>query len=389
MNADVLPISQLAAPRAYAQARRGFLAPYFASERSLGLIFPDNDRLLPGENSDPKLLKHAFAGLLDLALQDDVPLTELESHPHLCLCGEQAAERAWLRSIMLSSDASGEKNDADRRSQTALMLCRLIEMYEPPDISNWLSRVLIADPTTSEDPRLSTLPIVPAWRGVVLRRWYTWAWRDLWRWLVNTKATGVVPISQLQGALADELPSCTVAEFRRSLPPGIVGGSLLDAEYDPSVASIEHSGARNFAWLVIGASRSGRLDEQVGAYFESPERERRNYELTPAWFENFLDLRNDRPLKDVSIELIGLLLARSQRIAYAKSALVNGRWKVPTRLTVRDGYAFRDADEGGGPVSLRWDQLTQVMSGLGLVKRVRDGQTSAERWNLVKSGVNE
>jgi hypothetical protein len=38
-------------------------------------------------------------------------------------------------------------------------------------------------------------------------------------------------------------------------------------------------------------------------------------------------------------------------------------------------------------VSLRWDQLTQVMSGLGMVRRVPgDPRGAAERWTLVRNG---
>ncbi|MET3718941.1 hypothetical protein [Arthrobacter sp. UYEF21] len=385
MSDGVLRVSELAAPGSYAQAKRGFLGPYLASERSLGLLLADDQHMHPGANSDHKVLQHAFAGLLDLAVLDEIPSLELDEWPSLCLCGEQAAERAWLRSVMFPASTVSVRSGSDRRSQTSLMLCRLIEMFEPEDISNALSRKLIADSRTYEDPQLQGLQIVPAWRGVVLRRWYTWAWRDLWRWLVNENVIGVVPVSQLQGALAEQLPEQTVAKFRRNLPPGMVAGSLVDAEYDGSVRALG-PGPRNLAWLIIGAGRSGQLGEQVGPYFEGGERELRNYELTPVWLQAFLDQRDDRPLRDVAVELCAILLARSQRIALAKSTFKNGHWRVPARVTLRDGYVFRDSNEGGGPVSLRWDQLTQVMCGLGMVKRVRGDQGQRDRWTLGANG---
>lgn len=384
MSDGVLRVAKLAAPESYAQAKRGFFGPYLASERSLGLLLADDQNMLPGERSDRRMLHEGFDGLLDLAMLDEIPCSVLEDWPSLCLCGEQAAERSWLRSVMFPASTASERSGSDRRSQTALMLSRLIEMYEPEDISNTLSRKLIADSQTYDDRQLQGLQIVPAWRGVALRRWYTWAWRDLWRWLVNENVIGVVPVSQFQGALAEQLPEQTVAQFRRNLPPGMVEGSLMDAEYDGSVCELG-DGPRNLAWLVIGAGRSGRLGEHMGPYFEGGERELRNYELTPLWLQEFLDQRDGRSIRDVGVELCGILLARSQRIALAKSTFKKGQWRVPARVTIRDGYVFRDSNEGGGPVSLRWDQLTQVMCGLGMVKRVRDGHGQGDRWTL---GVN-
>lgn len=105
---------------------------------------------------------------------------------------------------------------------------------------------------------------------------------------------------------------------------------------------------------------------------------------------DFLNQRSDRSVRDVAHELTGVLLARSQRVAMSKASFTKGRWRVPTRLTVRDGYAFRVSNEGGGPVSLRWDQLTQVMSGLGMVKRVPgDTGGTAERWTLARNGQDQ
>lgn len=385
MQDGELHVAKLAAPNSYAQAKRGFLGPYLASERLLRLISPEGELIAPGRNSDEGVLNRAFEGLLELARMDSVSCDALENYLHLCLCGRDASERSWLRSVMFPVQRPGEIA-SDRRSQTALMLRRLIEMYEPDNLSTELSRKLIADSATYTDDQLGKLAILPAWRGVVLRRWYTWAWRDLWRWLVNDQMTGAVPLVQLQGALSEQLPDQKLSSFRNDLPHGMDGTNLFDAEYQPEIGAME-SGSRNLAWLLIGASRVGRLSEHVAPYFESPERERRNYELTPSWLNDFMDRRNAHSVRDVAFELSGVLLARSQRVAMSKSSFVNGRWRVPTRLTVRDGYAFRESNEGGGPVSLRWDQLTQVMSGLGMVRRVpSDLGTSVDHWTLTRNG---
>lgn len=386
MQDGELDVARLAAPKAYAQAKRGFLGPYLASERLLRLITPEGELIAPGQNSNESVLKRAFEGLLGLARMDSVSCEALENYKHLCLCGQDAFERHWLRSVMFPAQLPGEIVTPDRRSQTATMLRRLIEMYEPENLSAELSRKLIADSRTYTDNQLGNLAILPAWRGVVLRRWYTWAWRDLWRWLINEKMTGAVPIVQLQSALSEQLPHQKLSSFRNDLPHSMDGKNLFDAEYQPEIGAMD-PGSRNLAWLLIGASRVGRLSEHVAPYFESPARERRNYELTPSWLKDFMDRRNDYPVRDVAFELSGVLLARSQRVAMSKSSFVNGRWRVPTRLTVRDGYAFRESNEGGGPVSLRWDQLTQVMSGLGMVRRVPYGPgASADRWTLTQNG---
>jgi hypothetical protein len=389
MRDGELNVSALAASGSYAQASRGFLGPYLASERLLGLITSGAELMSPGPKSDERGLKLAFEGLLDLAKMDSIPCSILEGYPSLCLCGQHALERSWLRSIMFPPQLLGDVATHSRRTQTALMLCRLIEMYEPDNLSLELSRKLIADSRTYSDDQLRHLEILPAWRGVVLRRWYTWAWRDLWRWLVNEQMTGAVPTAQLQNALSEHLPDQKLSNFRMELPEGVQKGRLVDAEYDPATSSLE-AGPRNLAWLMIGAGRVGQLSDHVAPYFESTERERRNYELSPSWLRDFLNQRSDHSVRDVAHELTGVLLARSQRVAMSKASFTNGRWRVPTRLTVRDGYAFRESNEGGGPVSLRWDQLTQVMSGLGMVKRVPgDTRGTAERWTLARNGRDQ
>ncbi len=389
MRDGELHVAALAASGSYAKATRGFLGPYLASERLLGLIASGGELMSPGPKSDEEGLKLAFKGLLDLAQMDSIPCNTLDGYSNLCLCGQHALERNWLQSIMFPPRLLGDVATHSRRTQTALMLCWLIGMYEPDNLSLELSRKLIADSRTYTDDQLRHLEILPAWRGVVLRRWYTWAWRDLWRWLVNEQMTGAVPIAQLQNALSDHFPDQKLSNFRMELPEGVQRGRLVDAEYDPAISSLE-AGPRNLAWLMIGAGRVGQLSDHVAPYFESTERERRNYELSPSWLRDFLNQRSDHSMRDVAHELTGVLLARSQRVAMSKASFTNGRWRVPTRLTVRDGYAFRESNEGGGPVSLRWDQLTQVMSGLGMVKRVPgDTRGMAERWTLARNGRDQ
>ncbi|MFD1211093.1 hypothetical protein ACFQ36_03420 [Arthrobacter sp. GCM10027362] len=108
MSDGELNVAKLAAARSYAQAKRGFLGPYLASERLLGLVTPGGELLHPGPNADARRLESAFEGLLDLALKDSIPCDVLEDYSSLCLCGRDARERGWLRSLMFPNQLMGE-----------------------------------------------------------------------------------------------------------------------------------------------------------------------------------------------------------------------------------------------------------------------------------------
>ena len=56
----------------------------------------------------------------------------------------------------------------------------------------------------------------------------------------------------------------------------------------------------------------------------------------------------------------------SSRVAFAKGQFRTGGWHIPTRIAVFDGYLLRDSDGAGGGISLRWDALAQVLTGIGL-----------------------
>lgn len=363
----LVPVADLAGPRAYAQAKRGFLGPYLGSERAMGLVSDAGGGLQPGSWVAESGMPRLFAGLKDLALQDQVALADLESRSDLCVCGQGGRERPWLSQVFFP-DLVDPASPAAKRRQTAIMLLRLVEMYSPDDVSRGLEQQLVADTWVRQDATLSGLDVVPAWRGVVLRRWFSGAWRDLWAWLVNEQLTSAVPTAVLREVLTDQLPNMTVREFLFDLPAAMEEGEPTSAEFHRDVGDL-NAGSRSLARIMIGATRAGKLGEREAPYFENRALEARNRELTPHWMLNYLDERMSRSMKLVGPEIIDLVLRRAQRVAMAKASYKDGRLVIPSRVGVRDGVVFADSREGGGPVSLRWNQLAQVLCGLGYLER--------------------
>ena len=90
----------------------------------------------------------------------------------------------------------------------------------------------------------------------------------------------------------------------------------------------------------------------------------------------------DRPLRDFAVWLTHQLVARAERIALMKASFdyKAGRFRIPTRVFVRDGYVFKDSEEAGGGIALRWGSAFDVMSGVGFVTPA-DG-----RWVVTDAG---
>lgn len=369
-----LRLSEVAKPGSYAESKRGFLGPYIGSERGLGLVSDEGGQLQPGSRAETDPMPPSFHGLIDMARRDTVLTQDLEDRHEWCVCGRDAPETAWLRRVFLPKEVMPAGQD-DKRSQTMRMLLRLIELYTPATIGRGLEAHLVAQQDLDSDPVLRDLEVVDAWRGVVLRRWFAWGWRDLWAWLVNDHLASAAYVSDFCDGLADHLPSTSLRKFIHGLPDPMAGGRPTAAEFDDELTSWD-KGALSFAWIVLGSQRQDRLGEREAVYFTSEDRERRNAELTPAWTKSYLDDRSGQNVRDVSVDLVRRVLRRSQRVAMAKAKVESGRLIVPSRVHVRDDVVVADSREGGGPVSLRWDQMCQVLGGLGLVSKVDD------RWQV-------
>jgi hypothetical protein len=270
----------------------------------------------------------------------------------------------------------------ERRSQTLRLLARLIELRAPTYVSVESAQSLVGDPATYTDPTLAGLDAATAWRGVVQRSWYVEAWRSLWAWTINTMPPAVRVEhlgDRLAEALIADLPAATLGDLIDSLPAGVgADGQPTIVDRVSPIVDLP-AGTRQFAQIIIGTGRAGRLPERIGDYFENQDRERRNRQLTPTGFGDWLQDRRHRSVADVARELTALMLHRSQRVALAKGRFRSDGWRIPTRLASIDGRLVTDTPEPGGGISLRWETAAQVMVGLGIIS----WSTSDNQWSLV------
>lgn len=369
LGSGSLDVAHLSTPGMYAQSTWGFWGPYRGSEALLGLTRWEGSNLAPGEGLVLAEVREALAPVLELARLDVVETGALEAHPECCMCGcANAADGQLLRALLVPTNADPRSNGG-RRSATIRLILRLLQLHEVRSVTRDGWPILAYDPSLTDDPVCSGLVITDAWRGVVLRNRSVLGWRDMWAELVNSIG-GLATIASLGDLLADALPAGTVRSYHESLPDVGEGGLLLPAEIDPTVTN-RNVFDRCLALVLLGAARVGRLPDRVAAYFQDPSEAMQ--ELTPSWAAGRVADWQQRSLHDFARWLVGVLVARSQRVALMKASFSrkSGTFRVPARVFVRDGLVFRDSGESGGAVSLRWDQLASVMVGVGLCSAER------------------
>lgn len=247
-----------------------------------------------------------------------------------------------------------------------------------------LEAVIAFSEQAREDPACMGLDAFPAWAGVTTRSISVAAWRDLWSWMVG-QITDFMPVARLGDVLAQQLPDGTVGAFLDGLPAvWDVAGAPVGAELDPTVTALEGP-ARWLALILLGGQRSrpggtgltgattgsagAQFTSRVAVYFEHPEERRTEDQLSPTWVAARTREWRNRPLRDFAVFLAEVLVARAQRIALRKAQFsrTSGLLTVPSRIFVRDGYVYKDSPEGGGGLSLRFDNTLQVLGGMGLV----------------------
>lgn len=383
---NVVDVRALAAPQVYAQPWWGFLAAYRGSEMRLKILARANEFAL-GERVDADRVAAGLTGLIALAQVDDLTEARLKAHEDLCLC--RLAERsdgAWLAERFAARNETGHY-DATRRSTLRMLdRCMALDVVSRPTVD--VTRILCFDPHTYEDPVLGSLPVVPQWRGLMLRNYSVRAWRDLWAWMVNG-IDGLSPRQSVGHRLAEQFDaSQTVRGFRRSLPATRTqSGSPAAAELDDLLAA-QPTAPRLLGLLALGAQRANELtgDELHG--FQGHNVDDIHEELAPAWLSSRLDDWADRPMPDFTRWLADVMINRSQRLALAKARpnAKDGIMKIPTRIHLRDGFIFKDSPESGGPASLRLDQLASICGGMGLFDRSQGRWARGPRGDLLDDG---
>ncbi len=364
MASGRLNVVELAGPGKYAKASWGFWGPYRGSESLLGLTKWEESNIAPGDGIDLDGVRVALGPVLELAHQDVIDEETLKAYPECCVCGcAEAADGQLLRNLLVPKDPDPQSNGG-RRSATIRLILRTMQLHELRSVDRDAWPLVAYDEAVRKDPLCASLDITDAWRGVILRNRSVLAWRDMWAELVNSIA-GLTTISMLGDILADALPSGTLGSYCDSLPD--VGGNdtILPAEIDGSVTG-RNVLDRSFGLLMLGGLRVKRLPKRVGSYFQDPSEDVQ--ELSPSWVAERQREWDNQPVSDFARWLVGILVARSQRIALKKASFVrdSGTFQVPTRVFVRDGLLFRDSNENGGALSLRWGQLASVMFGAGL-----------------------
>lgn len=370
VTAGTVDLDAMAADPGYAQSGWGFWGPYVGPEYTLGLLETGPKKsTLPGPSADIPALTAAFDGLFDLTQRSMLTPGDLASAHHLCIC--QAAESAdglLLRTLLMPASSEATYS-ADRRSQTLQLLLRLTELLGGvTSVERDLKHALVYGPHRDE-PAVTTHDARDAWTGVVLRNDLVASWRNLWAHLVDS-IEGFVAVDALGQAFADDLPDGTLDQFQATLPRGIdAAGRPVDAAAALATQTLSKP-ADLLARIIISASRHGHVGPRVSAYFQS-DTDEAYQQLTPEWTTEHLHAWADRPVRDFAVWLTHQLVARAERVALAKSRFDrrSGRFSIPTRVFVRDGFIFRDSREGGGGVALRWESAFQIMAGSGLVVR--------------------
>lgn len=375
---DGIDIGALAAPKAYAQPKWGFSAAYRASEAVLQIIRPRG--LEPGEQLDHAAVAAGLGDALHLASRSTLSRDDLDAGAHLCICQSAASpDGAWLARLLAQPGLSQERQTrAGTRRQTLRMVARCTQLTRVEHASDDVSRFLAYGSAATEDAVLAVIPAVAHWRGLILRNYSVWAWRELWAWLVNEGINGLTARAELGDKFADALEPQSVRAFGGQLPATTgPGGDPLPAELDPGLWQAALP-VWSLGILLLGARRSGELTGVQLDGFHGHDREDVCEELSPAWLAGRVEEWRDRPIWDFARWLAEVMLNRSQRLAWRKARpdRKTGEVKIPTRVHLRDGFVIRDSDETGGATSLRLDQLAGVLAGAGLLA-VEDGQWTA------------
>jgi hypothetical protein len=368
LRGGTLVMEEAAAVGGYVRDSWGFSGAYLGSEVTLGVL---NHRSGPGDTYDDAAVRSGIGRLLDLARQVQVNLSDLASDTDLCICaGPGRPDGRWLAALFCGKDERIAGTDfTRRRRETVRLISRIVETHDIRNLADDVAEVLAFGNFLDGDSIAAASPVAGQWRGLALRNHTVSAWRRLWAWLVD-QIVDVTHVDDLVAALIAELPAGTVGGWLSELPATTgPGGAPAAAEID--LHGGYNSPAADLRVLCAGAARVSELTGETYEVFAgNPHRE-----LTPAWLADNLAAERSSSLRGFADRLVRLLLARSERVALAKTRRrKDGTLWFPGRVRSLDGgWLYKTGDEGRGPVSLRLAQLGNVLVGSGVLARV-DGR---------------
>ena len=366
VSGDVLDLKRAAEPGG--MSANGFGGVYIGPCIGLGLLSPDQPPR-QGERSEPGPLREALGELLDLADRDEVPLGALQDMGHLCLCNTaEGLDGEFMRRLLFEAIEEDRPDDLYRQL-TMRMFLESIRSEQVRDVTRrfqerWGFGGDLGDPDADQAAFVAW-----GWRVAILRNCSVGAWRALWQWLAR-QLRDPMTAEQLGARLAEELGEIKVSDLIDSLPQRIEDGVLLPAELE--IESEEWSPLQAIRMLALGAKRLDDLEGPMRMMFIGTD----PTDLGPEWVNERLHEWRAHSVRHLADELTAMLIRRAKRVSLSKMRLVNGRPWVPTRLRDRDGLLSVHGEEGAGSVSLRTSSLNEVSTGLGLVDRNEDWETS-------------
>lgn len=361
-----------AGPTAYAKNGWGFLDPYIGSELRLGIL--GDPWRTPGSGFSDELVRPALKDVLRLAREwTTVTRAEAQDVSHLCICRARgSSDGEWL-ATRLVGDASKPKQVAGTIAATMTLVARILD-NEKVGSERELADAVRYSPLLAEDPVLEASAVAHRWRGIALRHAAVVAWRTLWDQISRRahEDGGFIPISTLQDWLASFAPPQTVSEFLGGLPATMDGSQPTDAELQ-----IENDLAHPLlavAQVLLSGRRSAELHGDVEwGYLGEPDNNDRAQELSPLWVAHATERWSDRPMPDFCSYLVKLLLDRSQRVALDKAGYRRGRYVLPARVLLRDGFVEWRDREGADAPPLRLERIVHIGRQVGLFANDDEG----------------
>lgn len=387
LSGDDLDVARLAgtAPGAYSKRQWGFFWDYGAVEQDLGFVRMSSGGLSVGQNVDRAAIRAGLGDLLLFAASDHVPLALLRERSDLCLCGMASAEdgRALRERLLPAAVHTTPEPTEDGSAQTIRMLLILLELAGGGEgtLQDGLGDRLLFDSGAHADPRLLALDATAAWTGLLLREKSVRAWHRLWEWVVG-QIDGAATIGAIAWAVANELPSCSLATYLSDLPPRTSpGGDLLPAEVAVDQDLSRSVVDRWFATLLLGAVRADELPVKVAVYFEG--RSERGSRLRPGWLRERVDEWAERPVREFAVFITEQMVARAQQITLSKARFNTTTcvFELPQGLFIHDGIVVKGRDEPSFDSWFRWNAIARILVGAGLTQFI-DG-----RWHVTNLGI--